>query len=113
KASGKKAIRTGLPRSEESVSFSPEVDGSVKSGAGWPTAGTADDGEIAVMEVERRLSKHTRSRMAAASRGRRRAAGAVAVLLAVTLLGLAGCGGSAPPPGTPPAPRPLMGPVER
>jgi len=65
------------------------------------------------MEIERRLSKHTRSRTAAASRGRRRAAGAIALLLAVTLLGLAGCGGSAPPPSTAPAPQPLAGPVER
>lgn len=107
-------MRTGLPRSEESVTFSPEVDGSVKSGACWPTAGTAEVGEMAVMEIEKRLSKHTRSRTpSAAARSRRRTAGAVALIVAIALLGLAGCGGSAPPPTTAPAPRPFMGPVEQ
>ena len=115
KASGKNAIRTGLPRSDDSVTFSPEVDGSVKSGACWPTAGTVDDGEMAVMEIERRSLKHTHSRIrsGASARSRRRVAGAVALLVAVALLGLAGCGGSAVVPSAASAPRPLAGPVER
>ena len=40
-ASGKKASRTFRPRRPESVTACPEVDGSVKSGARDPTAGTA------------------------------------------------------------------------
>ena len=41
KASGKNASSTFLPRSAESVTVLPMVDGSVKSGAGVPTVGTA------------------------------------------------------------------------
>src|SRR5690242_12793286 len=41
KASGKNATRTGCPRNRESVTRSPDVDGSVKSGAGVPTDGGA------------------------------------------------------------------------
>jgi hypothetical protein len=40
KASGKKASRTFFPRNFESVTALPTVDGSVKSGASLPTAGT-------------------------------------------------------------------------
>jgi hypothetical protein len=49
KASGKKASSTGRPRSEESVTCSPEVLGSVKSGAAVPTAGTADGAAVVDM----------------------------------------------------------------
>jgi hypothetical protein len=40
KASGKNASRTFFPRSFDSVTALPTVDGSVKSGASVPTAGT-------------------------------------------------------------------------
>ncbi|MGH7622432.1 MAG: FKBP-type peptidyl-prolyl cis-trans isomerase [Gemmatimonadaceae bacterium] len=69
---------------------------------------------MAVMEMEKRLSKHTHSRTpSAAAKSRRRTACAVVLLVTVALLGLTGCGGSSPAPATAPAPRPVMGPVER
>jgi hypothetical protein len=40
-ASGKNAIKTGFPRNWESVTRSPDVEGSVKSGASAPTEGGA------------------------------------------------------------------------
>src|SRR5678816_2306891 len=42
-ASGKNARSTGLPRSDESVSFSPAVEARVKSGARSPTDGVGGE----------------------------------------------------------------------
>jgi hypothetical protein len=41
KARGKKASRTFFPRRADSVTSEPEVEGSVKSGAGEPMGGRA------------------------------------------------------------------------
>jgi hypothetical protein len=49
-ASGKNASNTGFPRCAESVNFSPDVDGSVKSGARSPTAGTEDAAVAVIVE---------------------------------------------------------------
>jgi hypothetical protein len=54
KASGKKARSTFRPRSEESVTGFPEVEGRVKSGASEPTAGTGEDMETWVVVVSTR-----------------------------------------------------------
>ena len=47
-ARGKNAISTFFPRSDESVTSLPAVDGRVKSGAGEPTAGMVGRVALAV-----------------------------------------------------------------
>jgi peptidylprolyl isomerase len=95
-ASGKKAISTGLPRSDERVTFSPEVEGSVKSGADWPTAGTARDSiEVMNVSIDKGLMKPIRAFLAGS------------VVIGTLMVGAcsqppASTASSAPPPGADP-----------
>src|SRR5262252_2242408 len=76
-ASGKNASSTGRPRSAERVTFSPDVDGKLKSGACWPTAGTLCDSSAVIVDLSLRRERNDETYSAKRSAGVRGGVGGI------------------------------------